>query len=113
MGRRGRTRRLTMGRQRDSAGASHTRRTRHAIPSPTEKQGLHRGKESKPTEEPATTTISNPPKRDRNGCSNAICHKDNDRVAARSDQMYRGYLDRVAEKNQMMEEIRREVRKGM
>ena len=34
-------------------------------------------------------------------------------VAARSDQMYRGYLDRVAEKNQMMEEIRREVRKGM
>ena len=27
--------------------------------------------------------------------------------------MYRGYLDRVAEKNQMMEEIRREVRKGM
>ena len=34
-------------------------------------------------------------------------------VAARSDQMYRGYLNRVAEKNQMMEEIRREVRKGM
>ena len=34
-------------------------------------------------------------------------------VAARSDQMYRGYLDRVAEKNQMMEEIMREVRKGM
>ena len=34
-------------------------------------------------------------------------------VAARSNQMYRGYLDRVAEKNQMMEEIRREVRKGM
>ena len=34
-------------------------------------------------------------------------------VAARSDQMYRGYLDRVAEKNQMMEEIRKEVRKGI
>ena len=34
-------------------------------------------------------------------------------VAARSDQMYRGYLNRVAEKNQMMEEIRKEVRKGM
>ena len=34
-------------------------------------------------------------------------------VAARSDQMSRGYLDRVAEKNQMMEEIRREVRKGI
>ena len=34
-------------------------------------------------------------------------------VAARSDQMYRGYLNRVAEKDQMMEEIRKEVRKGM
>ena len=34
-------------------------------------------------------------------------------VAARSDQMYRGYLDRVAEKNQMMEEIRKEVRRGI
>ena len=34
-------------------------------------------------------------------------------VAARSDHMNRGYLDRVAEKKQMMEEIRREVRKGM
>ena len=30
-------------------------------------------------------------------------------VAARSDQMYREYLDRVAEKNHMMEEIRKEV----
>ena len=27
--------------------------------------------------------------------------------------MYRGYLDRVAEKNQMMEKIRKEVRRGM
>ena len=34
-------------------------------------------------------------------------------VAARSDQMYRGYLNRVEERNQMMEEIRKEVRKGM
>ena len=34
-------------------------------------------------------------------------------IAARSDQMYRGYLDRVAEKDQMMVEIRREVRKGI
>ena len=34
-------------------------------------------------------------------------------VAARSDQIYRGYLNRVAEKNQMMEEIRKEVMKGM
>ena len=34
-------------------------------------------------------------------------------VAARSYQMYRGYLDRVAEKNQMREEIRKEVRKGI
>ena len=34
-------------------------------------------------------------------------------VAARSDQMYRGYLDRVAEKNQMMEVIKKEVRKGI
>ena len=34
-------------------------------------------------------------------------------VAARSDKMYRGHLDRVAEKDQMMEEIRKEVRKGM
>ena len=34
-------------------------------------------------------------------------------VAARSDQMYSGYLDRVAEKNQIMEEIRKEVRKGI
>ena len=34
-------------------------------------------------------------------------------VAARSDQMYRGYLDRVAEKDQMLEELRREVRKGI
>ena len=34
-------------------------------------------------------------------------------VAARSDQMYRGYLDRVAEKDQMMEQLRRAVRKGI
>ena len=34
-------------------------------------------------------------------------------LAARSDQMYRGYLNRVAERDQMMEEIRKEVRKGM
>ena len=33
-------------------------------------------------------------------------------VAARSDQMYRGYLDRVAEKEQMLKEIRNEVRKA-
>ena len=34
-------------------------------------------------------------------------------VAARSDQMYREYLDRVAEKDQLMAEIRKEVRKGL
>ena len=34
-------------------------------------------------------------------------------VAARSDQMYRGYLDRVAEKEQMMREIRNEMRKAV
>ena len=34
-------------------------------------------------------------------------------VAARSDQMYRGYLDRVAEKEQMMGEIRNEMRKAV
>ena len=34
-------------------------------------------------------------------------------VAARSDQMYRGYLDRVAEKEQMMKEIRTEMRKAV
>ena len=34
-------------------------------------------------------------------------------VAARSDQMYRGYLDRVAEKEQMLKEIRNEVRKAV
>ena len=34
-------------------------------------------------------------------------------VAARSDQMYRGYLDRVAKKDQLMAEIRKEVRKGL
>ena len=34
-------------------------------------------------------------------------------VAARSDQMYRGYLERVAEKKQMMREIRNEVRKAV
>ena len=34
-------------------------------------------------------------------------------VAARSDQMYRGYLDRVAEKEEMMKEIRNEMRKAI
>ena len=34
-------------------------------------------------------------------------------VAARSDQMYRGYLERVAEREQMMREIRSEVRKAV
>ena len=34
-------------------------------------------------------------------------------VAARSDQMYRGYLDRVAEKEEMMKEIRSEMRKAV
>ena len=34
-------------------------------------------------------------------------------VAARSDQMYRGYLDRVAEKEQMLKEIKNEVRKAV
>ena len=34
-------------------------------------------------------------------------------VAARSDQMYTGYLDRVAEKEQMLKEIRGEVRKAV
>ena len=34
-------------------------------------------------------------------------------VAARSDQMYRGYLDRVAEKKQMLKEIKNEVRKAV
>ena len=34
-------------------------------------------------------------------------------VAARSDQMYRGYLDRVAEKEQMLREIRSKVRKAV
>ena len=34
-------------------------------------------------------------------------------VAARSEQMYKGYLERVAEKEQMMREIRNEVRKAV
>ena len=34
-------------------------------------------------------------------------------VAARSDQMYRGYLERVAEREQMIKEIRSEVRKAV
>ena len=34
-------------------------------------------------------------------------------VAARSDQMYRGYLDRVAEKEHMLKEIRSKVRKAV
>ena len=34
-------------------------------------------------------------------------------VAARSDQMYRGYLNRVAEKEQMLKEIKSEVRKAV
>ena len=34
-------------------------------------------------------------------------------VAARSDQMYRGYLNRVAEREQMMREIRSEVKKAV
>ena len=34
-------------------------------------------------------------------------------VAARSEQMYKGYLDRVAEKEQMMREIKNEVRNAV
>ena len=54
-----------------------------------------------------------PPREKEMGAAMEYVIKTMTGVAARSEQMYRGYLDRVAEKEQMVREIKNEMRKAV
>ena len=82
-----------------------------ALPRSRDFTGARMKAQAKRTSEPPP--FQTPPERREMDTAMEYVIKTMAGVAARSDQMYRGYLDRVAEKDQMLREIRNEVRRAV